>query len=155
MSDGAPTRRARYIGWCLIAGSWALAIYLTAFYAVLLSFGPDRLYRAFGARLYNLVFPNGGFFLVATILLLGAIWALPLGLFSAGTALLLRLSGAFKPSGLRRLVASLCGSFALTLVLHCWSLDGWPALVFPYLWADDTEFAANYSAWDFAACAPE
>jgi hypothetical protein len=149
MSDGTTTRRARYIGWCLIAGSWALAIYLIAFYVVLLSFGPDRLCRALGSSLYNQVFPNGGFFLVATVLLLGAIWALPLGLLSAVAALLLRLSAAFKPSGRQRLVASLCAGLTLTLALHGGSLDGWPALAFPYLWADDTEFAANYSAMGF------
>src|SRR5262245_44718731 len=87
------TRSARVIGWCLIAGSWALAIYWVVFYAALLSFGPDRLYGAFGPGSYNRIVPNGGFLLLATILPLGAIWALPLAALSAVSGIFLRLLG--------------------------------------------------------------
>jgi hypothetical protein len=114
---------------------------------VLLWFGPDRLYRPMGSVLYNRVFPVGGFLLVATVLLVSATWALPLDVLSGVTGLLLRLS-AFKLQG-RRLVSSVCGGTALTAALHFGSLDGWPALVFPYLWEDDTEFAREYSAIGF------
>jgi len=148
MSEDGNARRARYIGRSIIAGTWGLVGYLLAYYTVLLWFGPDRLYRALGGTVYNSVFPNGGIFLPLTIVLMAMVWALPVGVLSGLTAILLRLAAPTLDRRRMVIVSGLAG-ITFTLVVHFSSLDGWPASAFPYLWGDDTEFAPTYSPLGF------
>jgi hypothetical protein len=148
MRQTMESRCAAHLGRSIIFGLWLATAYLAVFYTVLLWFGPDRLHHSLGDRLYNSLFPNGGFLLLLGMLLVVAIWALPLAAFGGLSAMVLRLLPRRAPGHRLVLRALLLGATA-TALLHLGSLDGWPDLTYPYLLGDDTEFAPGYSAVGF------
>jgi hypothetical protein len=144
----ATTRLARWIGVALIASAWLVLVYLIVHYAVLLYFGPDRLYALLGGKAYNALFPMGGFVLLASLYVLFVIWGAPVALFAGIAAGALYLVAPRQRVRWRLGTAAVAGVImtgALPVVL----LDGWPDTLFGFVLYEDTQYSRTYTTSGF------
>jgi hypothetical protein len=146
-------RSAPIIGWTIIVALWLTLAYLLIFYAVLLAIGPDRLYQMLGTRLYNSVFPVGGFALLLSLVYAILAWGIPFAIAGGVAAAVLKLAVGRQP---RRRRIRIAGAFALltTAALPFVLFDGWPDPLAAIAFGDDTEFAPGYSALGFLRVRP-
>ena len=145
---------ARWMGMSLIAILWLVTGYILVYYSVLLCFGHNRLYALLGQRLYNALFPGGGFDLLLTIALYGlVVWATPLVAFGALALGSLRLLTPHWRTA-TRMRASAVAAVLLTAALPVVLLDGWPASLWSLSVEQDTEYARTYSAVGFWVLRP-
>jgi len=141
--------RIRRIGWSLIALVWIAVGYLMAYYTVLITVGPNRLYRILGQEAYNALIPVGGLSLLALIAVLAISWLAPfLAMFWVSRFALRGLPAQ------KRVRAAMAIALATTLALPILALDGWPSALLPLVVGDDTEFAPGYSPINFLMIRP-
>jgi hypothetical protein len=138
-------RWATAIGRSIIAVLWLLAGYLLLYYALLFSVGPDALSARLGIRLYNALFPLGGFNLIFLAAVVVLVWGGPFALVAISLGWLLAKVRRRWPRRIRLAVAVLA-AIGVTASLPALLLDGWPDPLWALVLGDDTEYAPQYSA---------